>query len=29
VDVMPTILQAMGIPYDPNSLDGEAVALSR
>jgi predicted AlkP superfamily pyrophosphatase or phosphodiesterase len=28
VDVMPTILKAMGIPYDANSLDGEAVKLS-
>jgi predicted AlkP superfamily pyrophosphatase or phosphodiesterase len=29
VDVMPTILEAMGIPYDEDSLDGEAVRLSR
>ena len=29
VDVMPTILKAMGIQYDANSLDGEAVALSK
>jgi Type I phosphodiesterase / nucleotide pyrophosphatase len=29
VDVMPTILTAMGIQYDATSLDGEAVALSR
>jgi hypothetical protein len=29
VDVMPTILDAMGISYDEGSLDGEAVRLSR
>jgi hypothetical protein len=29
VDVMPTILEAMGIDYDEDSLDGEAVRLSR
>jgi hypothetical protein len=29
VDVMPTILDAMGIPYDEDSLDGEAARLSR
>lgn len=29
VDVMPTILKTMGIAYDPDSLDGEAVKLSK
>jgi len=29
VDVMPTILETMGIDYDEDSLDGEAVKLSR
>lgn len=29
VDVMPTILEAMGIDYDEGSVDGEAVRLSR
>ena len=29
VDVMPTILKAMGISYNPSSLDGEAVKLSK
>jgi hypothetical protein len=29
VDVMPTILEAMGIAYNPSSLDGEAIDLSR
>jgi hypothetical protein len=29
VDVMPTILETMGIPYDEDSVDGEAVRLSR
>ena len=29
VDVMPTVLKAMGISYDPNSLDGEAMKLSK
>ena len=29
VDVMPTVLDAMGIDYDENSLDGEAVKLSQ
>jgi Type I phosphodiesterase / nucleotide pyrophosphatase len=29
VDVLPTILQTMGIDYDPNALDGEAVKLPR
>jgi hypothetical protein len=29
VDVMPTVLKAMGIRYDENSLDGEAVPLSK
>ena len=28
VDVLPTILRAMGIPYDANSIDGEALKLS-
>jgi hypothetical protein len=28
VDVLPTILEAMGIDYDPGDLDGEAVDLS-
>jgi hypothetical protein len=29
VDVLPTILEAMGIDYDPDDLDGEAVDLSQ
>ena len=29
VDVMPTILKTMGIDYDKDSVDGEAVRLSR
>ena len=29
VDVMPTILKSMGIDYDRDSVDGEAVRLSR
>ena len=29
VDVMPTILDAMGIAYDEDSVDGEAVKLSK
>jgi hypothetical protein len=29
VDVMPTILETMGIDYDENSVDGEAVRLSQ
>jgi Type I phosphodiesterase / nucleotide pyrophosphatase len=29
VDVMPTILNTMGIPYDGASVDGEAVKLSK
>jgi len=29
VDVLPTILEAMGIDYDPADFDGEAVDLSR
>ena len=29
VDVMPTILETMGIPYDADDIDGEAVRLSR
>jgi predicted AlkP superfamily pyrophosphatase or phosphodiesterase len=29
VDVMPTILDTMGIDYDPGSVDGEAVKLSK
>jgi hypothetical protein len=29
VDVMPTILQTMGIDYDPDDLDGEAVKLPK
>jgi arylsulfatase A-like enzyme len=29
VDVLPTILKAMGISYDPSSLDGKAVRLSK
>jgi arylsulfatase A-like enzyme len=28
VDVMPTILSAMGVNYDPSDLDGQAVTLS-
>jgi arylsulfatase A-like enzyme len=28
VDVMPTVLTAMGISYDPSDLDGDAVTLS-
>jgi type I phosphodiesterase/nucleotide pyrophosphatase len=29
VDVLPTILEAMGVDYDPGDLDGEAVELSK
>ena len=29
VDVMPTVLELMGIPYDENSVDGEAVKISK
>jgi hypothetical protein len=29
VDVLPTILEAMGVDYDPGDLDGEAVKLSK
>ena len=29
VDVLPTILSTMGIPYDPSSLDGKAMRLSK
>jgi arylsulfatase A-like enzyme len=29
VDVLPTILSTMGIPFDPADLDGEAVKLSK
>jgi hypothetical protein len=29
VDVLPTILEAMGIDYDPSDLDGEAVKLPK
>ena len=29
VDVLPTILAAMGIDYDSSDLDGEAVKLSK
>ena len=29
VDVMPTILKAMGIPYDPDDLDGTGVKLAK
>jgi hypothetical protein len=29
VDVLPTILEAMGIDYDPSDFDGEAVDLSK
>jgi hypothetical protein len=28
-DVLPTILSAMGIDYDPGDFDGEAVKLSK
>jgi len=28
VDVMPTVLSAMGVSYNPSNLDGDAVALS-
>ena len=28
VDVLPTVLTAMGISYDPSGLDGDGVALS-
>ncbi len=27
VDILPTILTLMGIPYDPSAMDGQAVAL--
>lgn len=29
VDILPTILETMGIDYDPDDLDGEAVDLSK
>ena len=29
VDLMPTVLRAMGVPYDEDSVDGEAVKLSK
>ena len=29
VDVMPTVLELMGIPYDEDDLDGEAVKVSK
>ena len=29
VDVLPTILETMGVDYDPGDLDGEAVKLSK
>ena len=29
VDILPTILQLMGISFDPDSMDGEAVRLPR
>jgi len=29
VDVMPTILDTMGIDYDEDSVDGEAVRLPK
>jgi arylsulfatase A-like enzyme len=29
VDVLPTILEAMGVDYDPGDLDGEAAKLSK
>lgn len=29
VDVLPTILEAMGVDYDPGDLDGEAVKLAK
>jgi len=29
VDVMPTILKTMGIAYDPDSVDGKALRLSK
>jgi arylsulfatase A-like enzyme len=29
VDVLPTILESMGIDYDPADLDGEAVKLPK
>ncbi len=29
VDVLPTILEAMGMDYDPGDLDGEAATLSK
>jgi arylsulfatase A-like enzyme len=28
VDILPTILSTMGIPYDPDDFDGQAVDLS-
>jgi len=28
VDVVPTILEAMGVDYDPGDLDGSAVDLA-
>jgi hypothetical protein len=29
VDVLPTILKTMGIPYDPSTLDGRAMRLAK
>jgi hypothetical protein len=29
VDILPTVLRTMGIPYDPSTLDGRAVRLSK
>jgi hypothetical protein len=29
VDILPTVLRTMGIPYDPTALDGRAVRLSK
>jgi hypothetical protein len=29
VDILPTVLKAMGIPYDPSKLDGRALRLAK
>jgi arylsulfatase A-like enzyme len=29
VDVVPTVLELMGIPYDEDAFDGEAVKVSK
>jgi arylsulfatase A-like enzyme len=29
VDILPTVLKAMGIDYDPSTLDGRALRLAK